>query len=153
MVAVGLRDPGHADALLGVAFAAAAARGSSLRVVHAWALPNPYADAVELRTHGPVWDEAARTMAAGVLEEWRRAYPMVPVTVEVVHDDPAQALVKASADADLLVVLRRKLPVLGPHLGRVGRAVLRSAACPVAVVPADEMLGLAAVEKAGTMLR
>jgi nucleotide-binding universal stress UspA family protein len=52
--------------------------------------------------------------------------------VQVVHGRAAEALVEASADAELLVIGRHDpLVPIGSHVGPVARAVLREATCPV----------------------
>jgi nucleotide-binding universal stress UspA family protein len=60
----------------------------------------------------------------------------VPVTVCAVSGIPAQELIKASADADLIVVGARGHSVISRLLlGSVSTEVLHHARCPVAVVP------------------
>jgi nucleotide-binding universal stress UspA family protein len=55
-----------------------------------------------------------------------------------VRDDPASALLRVGAEADLLVVGSRGLGVNGEaEPGSVRRSVVRDAPCPVVVVPAD----------------
>lgn len=152
-VVVGLRNAGHTDGLLEAGFAEAAASHAELHVLHAWKVPDPYVDRIEGRTHADDWDQAARDMVNTALDEWHLAYPSVRVAIDVVHQDAAEALVRASESASLLLLSRRELPVLGPHLGHVGRAVLHAAHCPVEVVPAKDALGLVAVESAGAILR
>jgi nucleotide-binding universal stress UspA family protein len=134
-VVVGVKDAEHADALLAAAFAHAARCGAEIQVIHAWRLPDAYADRVELRTHADAWVAEGQRAVSAALAGWTSAYPDVPVKIDVVHGDPADALVKASADADLLLVLRRSPRFLGPHLGHVARGVLRAAECPVGIVP------------------
>lgn len=52
------------------------------------------------------------------------------------HSDVAKALMSASSEADLLVIVRRAHGVPATmHLGGVARSVLRSAHCPVRVMP------------------
>jgi nucleotide-binding universal stress UspA family protein len=59
--------------------------------------------------------------------------PGVAVEVDViVHDDPARALVTASADLDLLVMGPR---AGGHRLGNVSRQVADRAACPILILP------------------
>jgi nucleotide-binding universal stress UspA family protein len=56
----------------------------------------------------------------------------------LVRDDPANAILEAGKDADLLVVGSRGLGVDGEaDLGPVGDRVVREARCPVVVVPAE----------------
>ena len=59
----------------------------------------------------------------------------------MVHDHAGHALVEASRDADMVVIVRRAHGVpASVHLGGTARAVLRSAHCPVRVVaPNDEV--------------
>jgi nucleotide-binding universal stress UspA family protein len=58
------------------------------------------------------------------------------VTVSVVTGDPAEELVKASRDADLLVVGTRGTGAFAALLmGSVSSKVVHHAACPVVVVP------------------
>ncbi|PXY22332.1 universal stress protein [Prauserella muralis] len=88
--------------------------------------------------HGrrPVTDEAgAREYLRGAVTA--AAEPGVAVEQTVVAGDPASELIKASAEADLLV--------LGPHrhgalaeilLGSVSAECVRHARCPVVVIPA-----------------
>lgn len=156
-VVAGLKSEEHADELLGVAFARAAASGAPLRVVHAWKLPDEYIDLIEARTHREYWEQRGTDLLEKALAPWRERYPDVEVKTEVVHDEPACALVDASLGASLVVLVRRPpVKVLGHHLGGTGRAVLKAVSCPVEVVPArakpavDTDLEL---EKAGTLLR
>lgn len=59
----------------------------------------------------------------------------VPVTVRAVSGIPARELMKASADADLLVVGARGHSRIGhAFLGSVSMAMLHHAHCPVAVI-------------------
>ena len=83
---------------------AALRAGTSLVVLHAWHLPSPYADRVEARTHSAWWSDRGREMAEAALEPLRRAHPDLEVEVQVVHDDPAVALLHSSHDATLLVL-------------------------------------------------
>jgi len=156
-VVVGLKSQAQADELLRAGFEAASARRAPLLVVHTWKLPDEYLDRIEVRSHLDEWLARGEEMAEKVLQPWRHEYPDVPVTVRVVHDEPAHALLEAAEDAALLVVLRRaSVPVLGRHLGGTARAVIRRAPCPVQVVPGVEGLaetpGLE-VEEAGELVR
>jgi len=55
---------------------------------------------------------------------------------QLLHGDPADALVEASGDLDLLVLGSRGYgPVKGTLLGSVSARVMAAAACPVLVVP------------------
>ena len=136
VVVVGVKAGAHADELLGHAFAVADRRHATLVIVHAWKLPSAYDDIIENRI---ALDQAEKEGVAEVeelLHDWRAAYPGVEVEIRVAHDHAAHALVEASRDADLLLVVRRAHGVpAAAHLGGTARAVLRGAECPVMVVP------------------
>ncbi len=156
-VVVGLKSEAHAEELLGVAFARAAEVGAPLEVVHAWRLPDPYIDRIEVRLEGEEWQRRGTDLVEKVLAPWRADFPDVPVTVTVRHADPAPALVERAADAGLLLLVRRPpRRLLGSHLGGTARAVLRAAAGPVEIVPASAGLtdapGLT-LEESGGLLR
>jgi nucleotide-binding universal stress UspA family protein len=156
-IVVGLKSQSHAEELLGAAFRRAAALGAAIEVVHAWRLPNEYIDLIEDRTNAEHWVERGTELVEKELEPWRRDYPDTPVTVRVLHATAAQALVDEAREASLLMLVRRPASrVLGSHLGATGRGVLRTASCPVEVVPATREVtdapGLE-LEKSGTMLR
>jgi nucleotide-binding universal stress UspA family protein len=136
---VGVKSRVHAAALLSDAFREAAKRCASLLVLHAWRLPSVYDDIIGSRADADAWAATARTELEVLLRSWRDEYPEIPVEIRVVHDRAGHALIEASRDADLVLVVRRAHgvpPAL--HLGGVARAVLRSAHCPVRVVPPIE---------------
>nr|WP_202539663.1 universal stress protein [Streptomyces sp. SID8379] len=126
---------GAADsAALRFAFREAAARRSTLDVVHAWRCPtheDPAAKDPE-RQHA----ERAEHFLASVLEDAVVAHPDVPVNPATVEGPAHKVLVHRSAAADLLVVgARRRHGHRGMQLSRVSHALLHQARCPVAVVP------------------
>ncbi|MFJ3160969.1 universal stress protein [Streptomyces kanasensis] len=132
-------DARESAAVLGFAFAAAAARGVGVRAVRAWSLPSVYA-----YTPGalrPV-DEAGGLVPyeekalAEALAPWRERYPGVPVTEHVELGSAGQVLLSVVTGASLVVVGRRvrRAPV-GTRIGSVAHAVLHHAPGPVAVVP------------------
>jgi len=138
-VVVGLKSPVYADAVLADAFERARERSADLVVVHAWKLPSGYDEVVDGHGELDEWERTATRELEALLASWRAAYPEVAVATRVVHEHPAQALVHASEEADLVVVLRHAhgSPSTS-HLGSVARAVLRSSDCPVRVVPPTE---------------
>ena len=135
-VVVALKSRSNARAVLGTAFAQAHALGAGLTVVTAWEVPDPYLDRIEVRTHAEEWEEEGRRVIEEVTTEWRTRYPGVPVEIRVQHGRPAEVLLAASRDTDLLVLSRRHhaVPPFG-HLGGVAHAVLRVSDVPVVVVP------------------
>jgi nucleotide-binding universal stress UspA family protein len=119
--------PGTAD-LLDAAVMAAALRSTGLHVVHTWTRrrePDAGGD-----PHRPAVDAAERHLVEQYLGPRREGHPGVPVTLEVRHGDPAEALLAASRAAVLLVVGR---PPNSPAALTV--SVAGAAACPVLVVP------------------
>ncbi|HTW16845.1 MAG TPA: universal stress protein [Nocardioides sp.] len=154
VVLAGVKRPGRSTDLLAEAFAVARARGARLLVVHAWRLPSEYDDVIASRIAVDEWDARAHAELEAAVADWRASYPDVEVELRVVHDQPAHALVEASAQVDELVLVRRArgFPAAA-HLGSTARTVLRQAHCPVRVVPpghAAEVAGLV-LEDAGGM--
>ncbi|MEH1164430.1 universal stress protein [Micromonospora sp. CPCC 205539] len=124
-VAVGV--DGSAAALVALGFAAerAAQRQVPLRALHAWT-PGPGGAA-------GVPDERAAVEAA--LEPWRRTFPDLAMTVDLVSGSPAAMLIEASRDAGLVVVgSRGRGGLAGMLLGSVSQQLIQHAHCPVAVV-------------------
>ncbi len=130
-VVVGLKSKEHSGELLERAFEEAAGRGAGLVVLHATAHPDT--------------DDA---VVEPLLRDFRSLYHQVDVEVRMVKEEPARALIDATPDADLLVVVRRGhgFPSAA-RLGRSVRALLRAAACPVEVVaPKDLPLAIEDLE-------
>jgi nucleotide-binding universal stress UspA family protein len=155
-VVVGLASAAHAAEGLRVAFEEAAVRRCPLEVVHAWQLPAAYQDLRIGREWADAGDRAGEALLEEALQDWRSAYPDVRVITTVVNDDPARALVRASRDATLLVLVRRPDRVLRAHLGHVARTVLHASVAPVVVVPCTAGPGAALdleVERGGALLR
>ena len=107
-------------------------------LLHAWKLASGYDDIVADRVAVHEWNERATDELERILAPWRASYPAVVVETTVEHDDAAHALERASHHADLLILVRRAHGVPASlHLGGTARAVLRTASCPVRVVPAE----------------
>lgn len=135
VVVVGVKAAPHTDDLLTDAFETARERDATLVVLHAWKLPTAYDDIVETRVAVDQWAREATLQMEELLREHRTEHPDVKVEVRVVHDHPSHALVEASHEADLVVLVRRAHGVPpAAHLGSTARAVLRSAQSPVRVV-------------------
>jgi nucleotide-binding universal stress UspA family protein len=137
-ISVGIGDlDSYADSLT-FAFEEASLRKASLLVMHAWRTPQTGISRAGSPSPVPgsyaIEAEAARQLA-GLVDSWRKKYPDVPVSEEVVHGHPGRALVGLSASSDLVVIGRHaKHPSLqGP--GAVRHAVLNYALGPIAVVP------------------
>ncbi|MEU8755773.1 universal stress protein [Streptomyces chartreusis] len=123
--------------LIEFAFAAAARRGTTLRVVHGWNPPPYYAYGLsaDLELHASLAHRET-TVLTEVMRPWRKKFPEVEVTEESHYGTPGSHLVDASRDASLVVVGRRiRRSPFGAHIGPVTHAVLHHAMAPVAVVP------------------
>jgi nucleotide-binding universal stress UspA family protein len=85
------------------------------------------------------WDrKAAREILDVAAERVRAEYPEVDVTASLVEAAPAAALLRAGADAGLIVVgTRAQGALLSLVLGSVSHAVVQASTRPVAVVRAD----------------
>ncbi|MDK1472238.1 universal stress protein [Streptomyces sp. 549] len=133
----GRRD--HNRVLLGVdgdtdpaaiefAFEEAKRHGVELHVVHAFDFsPNP-----EDVQH----EAAAQTIAQFAVAQTAEKYPDVRYRTETVQGPPGRELVKASKEADVIVVGgHHRKHRLGMQLGPVLHAVLHHSHCPVVLVP------------------
>jgi nucleotide-binding universal stress UspA family protein len=113
-------------------------RGLPLKVVHVWEpAPDPLAQAplmgAETQQH---WSERIPREAG---EGLRLRHPGVDVTVEQVTGQPADTLVSAAKDAELLVLGSRGLSGVGGFLvGSVGLSVVAHSKRPVVLVRAGE---------------
>lgn len=123
VVLVGVKHPHHSAVLMAAAYAIALRRGSRLVVLHA-----------SVRHQ---WDAGrGRRELDELVAPWQEQWPEVPVEVRCVHEQAANALVTAAAEADELVIARRCVGIPGSaHLGSTARTVLLHAPCPVRVVP------------------
>ncbi|GAA3775856.1 universal stress protein [Streptomyces chiangmaiensis] len=137
-VVLGLDIERPDDYLIAFAFAAAARRGTSLRVVHGWNPPYYY-DTYGVATDLGLREELARqesTALTEVLRPWREKFPAVEIIEQSHYGTPGNHLVDASREACLVVVGRRaRRSPLGTHIGSVTHAVLHHSTAPVAVVP------------------
>lgn len=134
-VVVGYKSAKHSLPLLAAAFDAASRLGVDLDVLHAWRLPSAYDDIIESRADREAWRERVLATLTPLMADLRRQYPRVPVHVDVEHADPARALLVACRDADLVLLARPAHGAVFGHLGHTARAVLRSPACPIEVIP------------------
>lgn len=83
---------------------------------------------------------AAQQIADTARQAVHRTHPQLSVTTVVEHGPAEQALVDASAAAQLVVVgTRGRGAFRGMLLGSVSHAVIHGARCPVAVIGADQL--------------
>jgi nucleotide-binding universal stress UspA family protein len=138
-VVVGVDGSDRGEAAVEMAFAEASARGRSLDVVHAWALPSPYGFDFAGYNGPAAWKVEQELGVAEVTAGWAEKYPDVEVRTFVEADHPAAALVRRAAGADLLVVGGRGHSALvGKLLGSITSAVIQHATSPVLVVHGDD---------------
>ncbi|WP_328826385.1 MULTISPECIES: universal stress protein [unclassified Streptomyces] len=138
-VVLGLDAEGPADPVIEFAFAEAARRGTSLRVVYGWSLPPYYAYgfALDAGLHDELSQEETGSLTEA-LRPWRQKHPDVEVFLEPRVGSAADHLVDASREASLVVIgrrIRRGGP--GAHIGPVAHGVLHHSTAPVAVVAHD----------------
>jgi nucleotide-binding universal stress UspA family protein len=136
-VAVGFRSATQDGSLLDHAVDAAATRGATLTVLHAWEIPSRYDELIAGGGHDADWNLSALEHIEAQLTRLREDHPWVEIDVRVVHRQAAQALREASRTSDLLILGRRGAGPAPFHLGDTARAVLREAVCPVVVVPSQ----------------
>lgn len=115
-------------------------RGDTLHVVHVWSYPYPYVSVTVLAPPAPTipisdFRESAAAMLNAVLDEVLGDAPGVEVKRAVVEGVPAQVLVEAAKDADLLVLgSRGHGGFSGLLLGSVSQQCAHHAECPVVIV-------------------
>jgi len=144
-IVVGVDGSPHAAAALKWAAEEAALRSAQLEVVHAWTfvpvatpadsglVPMAWTDNVELLD---VTRQAAEDAAAAQVEAVLG--PDHGASISVVESGPAEALIAAAADADLLVVgSRGRGNLAAALLGSTSAKVADEAPCPVVVVRAQ----------------
>jgi nucleotide-binding universal stress UspA family protein len=121
--------------VVAVACDAARDRRAHLEVLHAWRPMSPYDTAIGNRVLADTWGAAVRTALAQAIRDTDTGYG-IDWEVTAHYERPLTALHDASKAADLLVVGRHGHSA--PHgftLGSVARALIRTAHCPVMVVP------------------
>ncbi|WP_032712185.1 universal stress protein [Salinispora arenicola] len=132
-VAVGVDGSQSSLLALGFAVEQAAARRVPLHVLRGWRPPPG-----QRPPSGPDSREVTRADRAELdesLSQWRQAFPDVTISVEVAEGNPAELLVSASRNAQLVVVgTRGRGGLAGMLLGSVSQQLLHHAHCPVAVV-------------------
>ena len=137
-VVVGVKDSESAADLVFAGLELADELGAELVVIHAWKAPSGYDDIIARRTFADEYARRQTALLEPLVQTHRAEHPAVPVRIEVVHAQPTQTLMRASAHADRLLISRPRHRGFLHHLGYVGRAILHEARCPVEVHPAAE---------------
>lgn len=134
-VTVGVDESGGPMSVVETAFEEAAHRKAVLHVVHAWRMAPEYDDIVAVHV-GDTWQLRGEHHLQAAVEHVQSRYPQVKVEIDVLHEWPAEALVKASSVSDLLILGRRSRHAPLPFaFGSLPRTQIREAKCPVYVVP------------------
>jgi nucleotide-binding universal stress UspA family protein len=142
VIVVGVDGSEGSMAALRFAAAEAALRDAKLRVVCAWHIPTAvfaggWTPPVDMMSS---FDAAACEVASRAASEVARLQRGVDCESKVVEGQPAEVLLRASEDADLLVVGSRGLGGFKSLLvGSVSRQVVHEATCPVVIVPHAEL--------------
>ncbi len=139
-IVVGVDRSEASRAALSFAMQEAAARSAELVVIHAWQPAFEYVyptDTTEILRDAGL--QQANELLERVLEQGRAeaTRPVENIIVSPVEGDPAEVLVAAVREGDLLVVgANQGGPVRRLMLGSVSSKVVNSARTPVVVVPA-----------------
>jgi nucleotide-binding universal stress UspA family protein len=105
--------------------------GSALETVIVWQVAMSYGGAMPLADP----EAEARKVLDSAVGDLQKAHPQVEIRSSVVEGIPAQVLVEASNDADLLVVgSRGHGEVAGLLIGSVSEHCVTHAHCPVLVM-------------------
>jgi nucleotide-binding universal stress UspA family protein len=133
LVVVGVDGSPHSDAALRWALEQAQTRGGEVTAVYAWQLPFVSIPGAFDR------DELEKAAKEFVIDRVSTIAPSpaVPLRPLVAEGDPAEALIAAAVDADLLVVgTRGRSPFAGLVLGSVSQRCAAAARCPVLLIKA-----------------
>src|SRR6266545_2113606 len=151
-IAVGIDGSDTASLAARFAFDEAALRGVPVIAVRAWTpAAHVWPTGLPGLTDGAARERTERDLLTACLARWRRQHPRVHVELRATAGHPAQSLVTAAQNAQLLVVGSRGLGGFrGLLLGSVSSAVLHHAVCPVAIVHPQHHAGPTLPESVGT---
>lgn len=134
-VVVGVEEAPSAQVVVRAALDAARRTRSSLRLVQCWWISQAYDDIVFADHSGAEHSARLRKHLEADFAPLVAEYAVVEAEYVAAHAPPADALVKESHHASLVVVGRHHPSTpLGSHLGPIARTVLRESTCPVLVV-------------------
>ncbi len=141
LVVVGVDGSAESVAALGWAARYATATGARVRALLAWHYPGAVGGPPTGITPEPVRDQTEEQMHQALDEAIAKAYTgqdAASVEKSTVYGHPAQALIEASREADLLVVGSHGHGAFtGMLVGSVSIHCVTNAHCPVVVVRAD----------------
>lgn len=131
-VVLGVNGPPASEAAIGFAFEAASLRKAPLVALHAWSCAAT--PAYPPRYLWSVIEQDERRLLDERLHGWQQKFPDVRVDLVVTDGRPADGLLHAAEDAQLVVVGSRGRGGLGGLLlGSTSHALLHHAPCPVVV--------------------
>jgi nucleotide-binding universal stress UspA family protein len=136
-VVVGVDGSPHGDAALRWALADAEKHEGQVTAVFAWQVP--------FSSFPGLYDREALEKASKefLIEKISKIAPKPPVPLLplVAEGDPAESLLAASEDADILVLgVRGRSPLAGLLLGSVSQICAAAARCPVVLVKREDRL-------------
>src|SRR5580700_11232761 len=135
LVVVGVDGSAESVGALQWAAAYAGATGATLQAIHSWHYPGAVGGAPE-----SVTDEVRQRMVDTLAHAIAEGAPDVAVDQRLGYGHPAQVLVDASSEADLLVVGSRGHGAFtGMLVGSVSLHCVTHAHCPVVVVRRDAL--------------
>ena len=136
VVTVGLQDAHEAAPLLRAGFEEARLRHARLSAIHTWWLDTDWEPSSLDQEYRSDRDASTRRELGPILDGIHMQFPEVKASLEVWNAPPADALLDAARESELLVVGRRHhLLPLGSHLGPVTRAIMAHGDCPVYLTP------------------
>jgi nucleotide-binding universal stress UspA family protein len=136
VVTVGLQDGQEAPALLRAGFEEARLRHARLAAIHTWWLDTDWEPSHIDQEYRADRDTSTRRELGPILDAIQIQFPEVKASLEVWNAPPADALLDAARESELLVLGRRHhLLPLGSHLGPVARSILAHGDCPVFLTP------------------
>lgn len=136
-IVVGVDGSSGAHAALRYAAREAKDKHATLRVVSAWTFPTmAYAGGIAPPIDPTVFEERAADVAQEATASAAEEIKEVPIEMVVQEGQPADVLVEAARDADLLVVGSRGLGGFKELLlGSVSHQCAQHAHCPILIVP------------------
>jgi len=136
VVTVGIQDGLEAPGLLRAGFEEARMRHARLNAIHTWWLDTDWEPSTLDQEYRADRDASTRRELVPILDAIHVQYPGVKASLEVWNAPPADALLDAARESELLILGRRHhLLPLGSHLGPVARAILAHGDCPVYLTP------------------
>ena len=105
----------------------------------AWRVDSAYDDIIRRRVEAD-WADRIEAEMMRAAEPVMTRYPEVKVDAVALHQWPADALADLARTSDLLVVGRHgSRSWLPQRIGSIARTAIATAACPVLVVPQEEV--------------